>query len=342
MDKAHFIILLQKYLLGKATKAERQFLLSYYELFDNEPEVTNLLNGEQKEALKNQIRDSIWQNILQHEEARENAAQADNLEARPKRWRMNSWWFPGIPAAALVLALCLTGGIYLNNKTQDSKKIISQTEQSQEQRLIRLPDGSMVIISKGSKLDYPASYQNLATREVFLEGQAYFDVKHDSLKPFIVHAGSLKTTVLGTSFSIKAWPEEVDVSVRVSKGKVSVADQFKTVGTLVQDQHLTFSKEKSQVIEKEVESRETETWKSQDLLVDDVSMEEITELLKERFDVDIVCQKEVIQPERFTITILKNESLEQVLRSVCEFNDAVYEYNKDKASVMISRKATKK
>ena len=327
MDKAHFIRLLQKFLQGNATKAEKEFLMSYYELFNAEPEVNELLSQQQKEEIKNQIKDSIWQSIHKFEQQNQ------------KERTYAPVWIRMMPAAALILGICLTAVFFLlSNKTQDPPRNVSQTIQQKEHQLIHLPDGSFVIIKAGSKLHYPSTFDGSDTREVHLEGQAYFDVKHNPSKPFIVHAGNLKTTVLGTSFNIKAWPTEVDVSITVTKGKVKVEDQHKIFGTVVKDQQLTFSKEKAEVIQTEVDASSSLAWKEQDLLLDDVTILEAAELLEDRFDVKITCVPEVIRPDRFTLTIPQGESLEHVLISICEFNNAVYQLDKKNAAVIIRSK----
>ncbi|AHM63013.1 anti-FecI sigma factor FecR [Flammeovirgaceae bacterium 311] len=327
MNKAHFIKLLQKYLQGNATEAERQFLLSYYEMFNAEPDIEELLTAEQKQALKNQIRESIWERISQHEQKTQKVKSLDR------------GWTKYLAAAIFIFALSAAGAIfYINNKPQQQQTTVISTGLEKEQRLINLPDGSYVILKAGSKIDYAASFDGLAVREVHLEGDAYFDVKHDSLRPFIVHAGSLKTTVLGTSFNIKAWPADEDVSIAVTRGKVKVENQHKTFGTLVQDQQLTFYKEKADVVKTKADSSTHLSWKTQDILLDDVTITEASGLLENRFDVHIICGEEVARSERFTITILKNESLEQVLKSICEFNNATYTYDQDKGQVMIRKK----
>ncbi|MBN2731729.1 MAG: DUF4974 domain-containing protein, partial [Balneolaceae bacterium] len=58
-------------------------------------------------------------------------------------------------------------------------------------------------------------------REVFLEGQAYFNVEENTERPFVIHSGNAKTRVLGTSFSVRAYPEDSDITVAVEEGRVS-------------------------------------------------------------------------------------------------------------------------
>ena len=326
MKKAHFKNLLQKYLQGKATEAEKQFLMSYYDLFDAEPGVEDFLNLEQKEELKNNIKNSVWESIDQKEQ-----------QVRNESWVIPVW-IKIFPAAALILAICITGIFFIVTKSQKEKIIISQTIEGKGHQLIRLPDGSLVILERGSKLQYPLTFDDSDLREVFLTGQAYFDVKHNSSKPFIVHAGSIKTTVLGTSFNIKAWPAEKDVSITVTKGKVKVEDQHKIFGTVVKDQQLTLFKEKAEVIQSEVDAKASLEWREQDLFMDNVTLSEVAKLLEDRYEVNINCNPGALNSERFTLTILKGESLEHVLTSICEFNNIVYQFDEEIATVTISKK----
>ena len=327
MNKAHFIKLLHKYLQGNATKAEQQFLFSYYDLFDAEPDVEVLLSKEQKEALKIQIKNDIWQSISLYEQ--------QDQKVKP----MYKKWLTVVTAAVLILGVFTASILFFINQPQEQTNTVIMADQYKENQLVRLSDGSTVIVSAGSKLKYSPSFDGFATREIYLEGQAYFDIKHHTAKPFIVHVGNLKTTVLGTAFNIKAFPTDADVAVTVTRGKVKVGDQHHTLSTVVQDQRLTYVKENAKVFKQVIDTDDDLAWwREQDLLLDDITLPEANELLEEKFGVRITCSNELIRSKRFTITILKSESLEQVLKSICEFNNSVYHYDKEKASVIISSK----
>lgn len=86
---------------------------------------------------------------------------------------------------------------------------------------ISLPDGSRIILQPGGKISYRTSSDRSA-REVFLEGEAFFDVKRDVLRPFLVHSQEVTTKVLGTSFTVKADRDGKSITVSVKTGKVSV------------------------------------------------------------------------------------------------------------------------
>jgi len=322
MDKLYFLELLRKYLQGEATNEEQEFLLRYYNLFQYEPDVLALLTNEKKEELKSQMYATIWKNISREEQS-------------PGKVKPMRKWLIRMSAAAVLFAICATGIFFLRNESSKKQTFAERTIKQKENRLVRLPDGSTVIVSAGSKLNYPSSFDGLAKREVYLEGQAYFDIKHNSSQPFIVHTGKLETTVLGTAFNIKAFPADMNIIVTVTRGKVKVSYQNRTLGTITSDQQISYNKENAIATQKMVNSDINIVWKEQDLLFTEVTVAEAAEVLEERFNVKISFSDEKIKSNRFTTTFMKSESLEQVLKIICEFNDAAYQYDKEKATVII-------
>ncbi len=322
MDKKFFIHLLHKHNNGTATPEERRLLLSYYDLFDADSEVPDQPDTGKGQQIKDAIHHNIWDEI-------------DRLEARqdapdPVRHKL---WF-SLAAAILII---ISAGLYFYPQIPAvSAGRISQSYQKREHRLINLPDGSTVIVAAGSKLNYPSSFDSLAIREVHLEGEAYFDIQHNTDKPFIVRTGKVATTVLGTAFNIKAWPLDEDITVTVNRGKVRLAAGQNTLGILKPNQQITYNKNKADVVQRDVQAAEYLSWKQDDLLLDNVTVSEAAKILEDRFKVSISITEEPIRIKRFTTTFLKGESLEQVLKSICEFNDAVYTYDKQQAKVILS------
>lgn len=93
---------------------------------------------------------------------------------------------------------------------------------------IYLSDGSKVILEPFSTLKYPNLFLK-NQREVILKGEAFFDIKKDTTKPFVVYANETITKVLGTSFTIKAFEGEEEVQVEVKTGKVAVYAQVNSL-----------------------------------------------------------------------------------------------------------------
>ena len=85
-----------------------------------------------------------------------------------------------------------------------------------------LPDSSTAVLAKGSKLYYSPHSTPGSRREVYLEGEAFFEIKKDPSRPFYVYTGNIVTKVLGTSFRIRAWSSDLRTTVAVRTGKVSV------------------------------------------------------------------------------------------------------------------------
>lgn len=86
---------------------------------------------------------------------------------------------------------------------------------------ITLPDGTRVFLNAGSKLIYPENFEG-NTREVFITGEAFFDVIHDNLHPFIVQTNDFRVKVLGTRFNISAYPSDNIFETVLAEGKVSM------------------------------------------------------------------------------------------------------------------------
>lgn len=327
MNKHYFIKLLHKYQQGNLTNEEQQFLISYYDLFENEPDVMEVLSPEQKEEFKNNIQDSIWSHVLKYGQAR-------------TKIRFINRRYVKMTAAAVVFLIFFASLFYLFDGPSKNKEPATITAVQKENRVIFLPDGSKVMLSAGSKLNYPSSFDGLKNREVFLVGQAYFDIKHNASMPFIVHAGRLETVVLGTAFNIKAIAGEENITVTVTRGKVKVIDQDKnkTLGIITPNQQITYSKKKTNSVMKAVDSESVLGWKKQDLLCENLTIAEAAELLEEQYKMKITINDQSIRSQRFTATFPKGENFEHVLKSICEFNGLVYEYDKKDSTVKISNK----
>ena len=172
MKKNYFIKLLRKYLRGESTKEEKIFVEEYYELFQNESEILDTLSAQEKKTFKNTLKDDIWSNIYKSEETDKKARLINMRHVKL--------------AAAAVAAIALISSLYFLVKKPAPKArnpvATSVTPEHKKNHVILLPDSSVVILSGDSKLKYPSSFDHLKTREVSLEGEAFFDIKHITIK----------------------------------------------------------------------------------------------------------------------------------------------------------------
>ncbi len=328
MDKQYFLELLHKYINDKATDEEQQFLVKYYDLFSAEPDVISLLNDDQKAKIKEEIHTSIWENIDKQTDV--------DKKVIPLKARILK-----IAAAAIVMGICGIGVLFLHKKSALKPAPLYAAQKQKPNRFLVLPDGSRVILSYGSKLSYASSFDGLTIREVYLTGEAFFDIKHNNLKPFIVHTGKVQTTVLGTAFDVKAVPGDKTISVTVTRGRVKVSNDDKVLGIIVPNQQITFDTQKSTSSQNNIEAKNYTTWIAQnDLSFEDVTFGEAAKILGDRFKVKILFTDQSIQSKHFTSTFARSASLEQELKTICEFNDAFYTYNKAKTAITISSKSS--
>jgi len=327
MTKNYFITILNKYLKGSATEEEQIFVEKYYELFQNEREVLDTFSPGEKNEFKNNLKIDIWNNFA---------------SALPPQSKIRSTSrYIKLAAAAMVVGILISSAYFLFRSSGEkyhyslAKKAPADDKTN---RVIFLPDGSTVILTWSSKLSCPSTFDGLKTREVYLEGQAFFDIKHISSKPFIVHTGTLETKVLGTAFNIKAFPNEDNITVTVKRGRVCVNDQNKILGIITPNEQITYAKSKVKSSISAVKNEGYLTWKKEDLFIDNLTISEAANLLEDRYKVKIIIDNPGIETLRFTSTFSKNEPLEEVLSSICLFNGLGYNYNKEKSTVSLNLK----
>jgi len=134
-------------------------------------------------------------------------------------------------AAVIIITVCL--GFVLNyhsyklpwTQTEVEYKVVKVG--NQERFTVSLSDGSTITLDAGSELKYPTEFR--ANRDVYLTGEAYFDIAHADGKPFQVHAGNSLIRVLGTRFNVRNWDYKYKVIVTVNEGTVLLQSEDKSI-----------------------------------------------------------------------------------------------------------------
>ncbi|HKZ37877.1 MAG TPA: FecR domain-containing protein [Chryseolinea sp.] len=231
-------------------------------------------------------------------------------------------WTINLRVAAVFTLLVTCFSIYYYVNSDPVGLSVSESSSLRVKQQITLPDGSLVILNEGSTLDYPPTFNNKLTREVILKGEGFFDIKHDPSKPFIVHSGKLKTTVIGTAFNISAYDSSKNITVTVARGKVKVSDDTEVIGILSMDQQLTFNTKRNTSTQQKIDSKKSTAWVEADIFFDEVTFEEAISLLEKRFNLKIKFNNDKLRTCRFTATFISGEELEHILTVICEFNNA--------------------
>jgi len=127
-------------------------------------------------------------------------------------------------AASFVIATTVFGyylliGHHSHGKSINSLQVTKTPSRTKSK--IYLSDGSIITLNSETVLKYPSSFDG-ATREVYLDGEAFFDVAKDHAHPFIVHAGKMNVKVLGTAFNIKSYANDKTIETTLLRGAVEV------------------------------------------------------------------------------------------------------------------------
>ena len=133
------------------------------------------------------------------------------------------YWYAA--AATILLSLGVLAFYYnrplLFDNQQVAVKWFQRTTKPAIKAIIKLSDGTVVRLNSATTLRYPDSFTG-KTREVYLDGEAYFDVHKDHLHPFIIHANKMNVRVLGTSFNVKSYKGEPLSETTLIRGSVEV------------------------------------------------------------------------------------------------------------------------
>lgn len=202
------------------------------------------------------------------------------------------------------LLLCLFSlGIVLNRtslsffKKQEHAMVSEKFEKHSNPRgqtsIITLPDSSKVYLGAESSIRFSEKFEG-KKREIYLVGEAFFDVVHLQNRPFVVNTGSVQTVVLGTSFKIDAHIGK-NISVSVATGKVGVGNnsrnKYKSFSMLYPGEKLTWNPVKKELHKEAIEVTSLWTWKNGGLVIRNESLEDIAQTLERTFDVHIDLDK---------------------------------------------------
>ncbi|RPD41578.1 FecR family protein [Chitinophaga barathri] len=189
-----------------------------------------------------------------------------------------------------------------------------------EYKHILLPDSSEVWLNAASTLEFPEKFGE-DKREVYLTGEAYFDVEHAEQKPFIIHTGKVSTTVLGTAFNIKAYPGRKNVVVSVSQGKVRVNYGENAPATLTKGQQLKVDITNFAHTGKKTLVAEAAPWKQGDLQYDGETLADIIADLERVYDVKVMILQEGLKSVPVSTSFKRNIGVEQALQVLCKLTD---------------------
>lgn len=304
--------IITKYLNNQCSEGEQVLVEAWYKSFENNTDGISEMSDENRVELIQRIRQNIDRKI-----------KPIQLYTLP-RW---IWYASGM-AAMLLIFISLS--FYFNPKSENNLSRIksdiplsdwAKYENSSAKILkIDLPDGSIVWLQPKTQLSYNQS--DRVFRQVNLKGEAFFDVKRDEARPFLIYAGKMTTKVLGTSFNVKAYPEMEKFEVSVVTGKVSVMNEAEKEVFVKPKQQVILENKSDILTLNELPKNKTFYWELASLTFDNTSMQDVVNNIEHNFSVKIN-----LKPTLKNCRLSGNfdqEHLSTILEIICKSIDAEY------------------
>lgn len=318
MDQGHFIAILRRYLRGDTTPSEKELIESWYasmgrDVSDQDTPGDTEMEKYYHKCIHSHIRKSTFR---------------ENIR------RFIPWYATGIAASLLLIAVFsysfyITDGV--GKETIADKKEVAVAENSTvnttpHPQMVNLPDSSKVTLGPGSELKISRDF-NTTNREVYLEGEAAFDVTHNGNLPFLVYANEVTTKVLGTSFVIRAIKHEQQITVVVKTGKVSVytnPDSKKTSSSakeiiLTPNQQIVYDKYEHEISKTLVEKPRLILPKEEvkRMRFEEAPVTEIFKALEKAYGVDLEFDEKIFSSCELT-TVISDDDIYSRLDIICD------------------------
>ncbi|MGV3603943.1 MAG: FecR family protein [Dyadobacter fermentans] len=317
--------LLEKYLSGACTDAEKEIVEAWYASLDGETRyLDHLPDAEQDE--------------LRHTTFGEIRRELDMTEERPvRRWPWH--WLAGIAASVLVvLGIFLVGNmkaIRLPELTVTAKKPIPSKAlpvtsfENTGTQIVRhqLPDGSVVTMHPKAIIEYSTGFAN-NQRLVRFSGEGFFDVKKDKKRPFHITSGDMDIRVLGTSFNVKAIENQKQFEVDVVTGSVQVTAQGQSFDKqeviLKPKQQALFELDSKRLISKTSPLQaKREIYQPVTIIFEETPLNSVIEQLEKRFNVSISLANPGLAKCGLTANF-ESQTFPSILEILCTSLDVTY------------------
>lgn len=308
--------LIHRYLDYQCTPEEQALVEAYLLL----PEGRDLLDAVLDERLQADMEESSRAEVPSGKKDRWFRQIRERMgvdEEGTAKLRPMSRWMKAAIWAAVIGGAGWLGSQLLKTSGSSSQVVMASKQTANGSRaVVRLTDGSVIHLGAGSRLRYPEEFTG-ASREVFLEGEAFFEITENREQPFMVYTGEVRTTVLGTSFKVSAF-NGLNASIAVATGKVRV-DHVKDgrqqeLAVLTPGEELNWEPVSGKRAVTAVKAADVEAWKGGRLVFHNKPISDIATELERWYGVKISFRKPGIAQQKITVTLSGAAPLEQTLQ----------------------------
>ena len=216
-------------------------------------------------------------------------------------------------AAIFLVLISLPFIFWLLNKEVPIELTTIKVGLSDSVRTVVLPDGTKVWLNNGSTFSYPVAFAK-DERKVIIEGEAYFDVKTDSLHPFYVQAGGIRVRVYGTSFNVNTNSANSTIETTLVRGKVSLqTKQGRELVRLLPGQKAQYKEITKELNVNPVNTDLYTSWHNGLVKFDKATLTEIAKKIEELYNVRIIINSKSPIKNKINFVFRRTESLEMVL-----------------------------
>ena len=226
-------------------------------------------------------------------------------------------WFTKSAVALFLPLIGVTMYLYFINGRQNDVLWIEKSVAYGEIEKLSLPDGSVVWLNSGSTIIYPTEFCS-DVRQIFFEGEGYFDVVKDSDIPMNIHVKGNLVQVRGTSFNLKAYQEERYIELSLMDGAVSFSspDSMDENHFLAPGEALTYDSVLDKVTYSCFSKDNVTIWKEGGLYFRNKTLEEIVCQLERTYNIKIVIVNEDLRSIRYHMAFVNNESIDEILQFI--------------------------
>ena len=272
--------------------------------------------------------DKAWNSIYSRIEENNLSAKTVTIESRYKIRTLIR-----IAASVLILICLGTAMVYLNSSGALTGKIVVASNSIERNKEVFLPDGSKIYLNRNSELIYRKNLGHL-TRNVTLKGEAFFDIKRDPSKPFIINTGKASVKVLGTSFSVLTNNIKNAVEVFVKTGTVLLSDSTGKQNIILEPGFIgTMNFDTSSKVLNE--DPNYLSWNTDMLVYEKKSLDVVFADLKKVYGIDVVADNPDILKNQLTTTFEK-EPQDTIIRIIC--STFSFSYMKEGAVYHLSKR----
>jgi transmembrane sensor len=207
---------------------------------------------------------------------------------------------------------------------------------------LELSDGTVVNLNSGTKIRYPVKFLKGKKREIFIEGEAFFDVAKDKAHPFIVNADDIAITVLGTKFNVSSYQEDSEVITVLVEGSVNMTNTVAIENNLMLKPGMMGSWHKSEqsIIMDKVDTSLYVGWIKGELIFRNSTFSTMVKTLERKYNVSIENKNKTLAQKVLTANFNTNiESIEEVMKAISELTP--FKYKIEGKNILILPKTEK-